>query len=212
MRCQYILWDWNGTIMDDVKIALDAVNHMLFQCQRPAITLEAYRRAMDTPIIHFYEQFFDMEKVSFSWIAQEFNEYYGAHEGELFLHEGILEQLKEFQQRGSQQIILSSSATDIIRNYVQKYGILPYFSEILGADNLLSESKIERAVHYFQDHQMALDQAVLIGDTVHDFEVAQALGVDCVLLARGHQDKESLVACGCPVYESIREWKGKMEE
>lgn len=209
MRYQYILWDWNGTIMDDVGIALDAVNHMLFQCQRSAITLEAYRRAMDTPIIHFYEQFFDMERVSFSWIAQEFNQYYGAHEKELFLHEGVLEQLKAFQRKNCQQIVLSSSSTDIIQNYAEKYDITQYFSDILGADNLLSESKIDRAVHYFREHQVELDQTVLIGDTVHDFEVAQALGVDCVLLTWGHQDRDSLAACGCPVYDTITEWKGK---
>ena len=56
---KYIVWDWNGTIIDDVGIALDAVNDMLREKKRPEITLEQYRQAMDTPILRFYERFFD---------------------------------------------------------------------------------------------------------------------------------------------------------
>lgn len=55
---KYIVWDWNGTIIDDVGIALDAVNDMLREKKRPEITLEQYRQAMDTPILRFYERFF----------------------------------------------------------------------------------------------------------------------------------------------------------
>lgn len=59
---KYIVWDWNGTIIDDVGIALDAVNDMLREKKRLEITLEQYRQAMDTPILRFYERFFDMEE------------------------------------------------------------------------------------------------------------------------------------------------------
>ena len=206
MKYQYIIWDWNGTIMDDVGIALDAVNDMLSQWCRPVISLKEYRKAIDTPIIHFYEHFFDMKETSFDWIAVRFNEYYAAHQEDLSLQEGVLEKLEEFRQKGCRQIILSSSSEAIIKRYAQSYGIEKYFEAVLGADNLLSESKIQRAVRYFGENQIDLTHAVLVGDTVHDFEVAQELGTDCVLLACGHQDRDSLAACGCPVYENIREW------
>lgn len=207
MKYKYIIWDWNGTIMDDVGIALDAVNDMLLQWNRPVISLEEYRNAMDTPIIHFYEQFFDLRETSFDWIAVRFNEYYAAHQESLFLQEGALEKLEFFRQKGCRQMVLSSSAGDMIQKFAEGYGVAAYFEVILGADNLLAESKIERAVRYFRQEQIDLNHAVLIGDTVHDFEVAQELGVDCVLLACGHQDRESLVACGCQVYENIKAWR-----
>ena len=80
MKYKYIIWDWNGTIMDDVHVALDAVNVMLDQWNRPRISMEEYRRAMDTPILRFYEEFFDMKETSFEWIAKEFNGYYKEHQ------------------------------------------------------------------------------------------------------------------------------------
>lgn len=209
MKYQYIIWDWNGTIMDDVEIALDAVNDMLSQWHRPAISLQEYRKAMDTPIIHFYEHFFNMKVTSFEWIAARFHEYYAANQERLSLHEGVLQQLEKFHQAGCRQFVLSSSATDIIGRYATSYGIHDYFETILGADNLLSESKIQRAVTYCKEQQIDLTYAVLVGDTVHDYEVARELGVDCVLLACGHQDRESLTACGCPVYDCVSDWTWK---
>lgn len=204
MKYKYIIWDWNGTIMDDVHVALDAVNVMLDQWNRPRISLEEYRRAMDTPILRFYEEFFDMKETSFEWIAKEVNGYYKEHQKEISLHSGVEELLKSFQEKNICQVVLSSSSQEIIQGYAKSYGIESYFQDILGADDLLAASKIERAINYFQQKQIPLNQAVLIGDAVHDYEVAKELGIDCILLACGHQDRESLEKCGCPVYEDIQ--------
>ena len=74
----------------------------------------------------------------------------------------------------------------------------------------MAESKVKRAVDYLESleqktgEQKLREKAVLLGDTVHDYEVAQELGIDCVLFTCGHQDRKSLKACGCPVYDSPR--------
>lgn len=196
---KYIVWDWNGTIIDDVGIALDAVNDMLREKKRPEITLEQYRQAMDTPILRFYERFFDMEETDFDWIAERFQEYYEAHKRELSLHEGVEDLLRRFEQEGCHQIILSSSATRIIEQHVKRFGLTHYFDAVLGANDLLAAGKIERAVDYFTQQKIPRDETVMIGDCVHDYEVSHTLGIDCVLMSGGHQDLASLKACGCLV-------------
>ena len=207
MKYKYIFWDWNGTIMDDVQVALDAVNVMLNQWNRFPISLEEYRRAMDTPILRFYEQFFDMEETSFDWIAKVFNEYYREHQNEIPLHQGVEEKLELFQKNNVTQVVLSSSSQEIIERYAGMYEIKSYFQDILGASDLLAASKIDRAIKYFKEKQIPLEEAVLIGDAVHDYEVAKELGIDCIPLSCGHQDKESLEKCGCPVYETLLQWE-----
>lgn len=206
MKYQYIFWDWNGTIMDDVQVALDAVNVMLDYWKRPRISMEEYGRAMDTPILRFYERFFDMKETSFDWIAREFNGYYKEHQKEIPLHQGVEEMLELFKKKNLTQVVLSSSSQEIIEGYAETYGIKHYFQDILGASDLLAASKVERAIRYFKEKQIPLEEAVLIGDAVHDYEVAQALGIDCILMAYGHQDKESLEECGCPVYDNLYQW------
>lgn len=202
---KYIIWDWNGTIIDDVGIALDAVNDMLREQDRPEITLEEYRKAMDTPILRFYEQFFDMDVTDFGWIAECFQSYYEAHKDQLRLHEGVEELLESCRQRGCHQVILSSSATRIIQFYAALFGVADYFEAVLGADDLLAAGKIERAVEYFEQNKIPKEETVMIGDSVHDFEVSQTLGIDCILMSGGHQDLQSLQACGCPVITSFQD-------
>lgn len=202
---KYIIWDWNGTIIDDVGIALDAVNDMLREQDRPEITLEEYRKAMDTPILRFYEQFFDMDVTDFDWIAERFQSYYETHKDQLRLHEGVEELLESCRQRGCHQVILSSSATRIIQFYAVLFGVADYFEAVLGADDLLASGKIERAVEYFEQNKIPKEETVMIGDSVHDFEVSQTLGIDCILMSGGHQDLKSLQECGCPVITSFQD-------
>lgn len=199
MYYRNIVWDWNGTVVDDVGIALDAVNDMLRRECRPQIDLEQYRKAMNTPILLFYQEFFDLEKTSFAWMASYFHEYYAAHCGELALHAGVSGLLVEMDKRGCRQIVLSSSRKDMIEGYAAHFAVKDYFEAILGADDLLAGSKVERAVEYFTVHGIRSEETIMIGDTVHDFEVASELGVDCILLDCGHDDRESLEHCGCPV-------------
>ena len=202
---KYIIWDWNGTIVDDAGIALDAVNDMLREQHRPEITLEEYRNAMDTPILRFYEQFFDMKATDFNWITERFQSGYEDHKDQLRLHEGVEGLLEYCRQKGCHQIILSSSATRIIQFYAKLFGVADYFEAVLGADDLLAAGKIERAVGYFEQNKIPKAETVMIGDSVHDFDVSQALGIDCILMSGGHQDLQSLQSCGCPVITSFQD-------
>ena len=183
---KYIIWDWNGTIVDDAGIALDAVNDMLREQHRPEITLEEYRNAMDTP-------------------TERFQSYYENHKDQLRLHEGVEGLLEYCRQKGCHQIILSSSATRIIQFYAKLFGVADYFEAVLGADDLLAAGKIERAVGYFEQNKIPKAETVMIGDSVHDFDVSQALGIDCILMSGGHQDLQSLQSCGCPVITSFQD-------
>ena len=49
------------------------------------------------------------------------------------------------------------------------------------------------------------EEVVLVGDTLHDFEVAEAIGAHCVLMAHGHHTAERLAESGAPVVHSLRE-------
>ena len=86
---------------------------------------------------------------------------------------------------------------------VKELGINNYFDDILGLDNIHAYSKVDIAKDW--KNKTSPNKAVLIGDTVHDFEVSKELGIDCILIANGHQSKELLSTCGVKVIDSVRE-------
>ena len=199
---QYIFWDWNGTIIDDVGVALNVVNQMLQERNYPSITLQRYRELMNTPVIRFYEPIFDLEKYPFEEIADEFQRLYQAGSPQPYGEVAAL--LQQFWKQGRHQIVLSSSEQQSIQNLSAALGFLDYFDAILGADDIYAQSKVERAVDYLRHEKIMPEQCVIIGDTVHDYEVAHSMGIACVLLSCGHDDEKSLRRCGCPVCESHR--------
>lgn len=200
---KYIFWDWNGTVIDDVQTALDAVNQMLQEREYETIDLKCYRSLMDTPIIHFYEPLFDLQRYPFAEIADEFQRLYREMAPAPFAE--IPDLFQAFQKEGRHQIVLSSSEQKLIQEYAGQYHFLQYFDAILGADNRYAESKVQRAVEYMQQGRILPQESVLIGDAVHDYEVAAEMGIDCILLSCGHQAEEDLLKCGCPVCQNHRD-------
>ena len=84
-------------------------------------------------------------------------------------------------------------------------GVTPYFDRLLGLGDIYAKSKVEVGLAYLQEEGFDPAKAVMIGDSVHDFEVAQALGVGCVLQSSGHQPPETLCRTGAPVVAGLRE-------
>lgn len=88
---------------------------------------------------------------------------------------------------------------------IQYYGLSEYFMGLVGTDNIYAEGKVARGKHWIDQLPWSPDEVVLVGDTLHDFEVAEAIGSECVLLAHGHHSPERLASTGKRVVHSLRE-------
>lgn len=205
MKYKVIIWDWNGTLADDVGASFRSTNSILARRNMPSITMEQYYSYMDTPISKFYEHLFNLNEVPMSVLGEEFHEFYPQYfEG---LHDGVEELLKELKQSGIKQVILTSGNTKVVDGDLRKYGIREYFEEVLGADDLLAAGKVERGIHWIKAQKIDPAEMVLLGDTLHDYDVAMAMGVNCVLGAMGHQAEKDLLTAGVPVVRSFREYR-----
>lgn len=203
MKYSCIIWDWNGTLLDDVNACLDSVNDMLTKRGLKNIDMDRYREVIGVPIRKFYEKVFDLEKYDYEEIIKDFNEGYIRHLNEVKLSDGAEELLKYFRRQGAKQIIVSSSNNSVLRANTEKYGVSGYFDEILGADDYYASSKIERAVDYLDRN--GCGKALAFGDLEHDYELAMQTGADCVLLASGHDSRQRLEKTGAIVINSLRE-------
>lgn len=204
-----IIWDFNGTLLDDVKAALSCVNDMLERRKRNPITIEEYREHIDVPIRCFYEHFFDLENEVYEELLPEYQKGYEYHLKQCGLTEYALEALELAKSKNIPQIILSSSQQSQIERLLDKYNILDYFDAVLGADNLLAGSKLERAKDYISEHGIDSSNTLVVGDLIHDYEVAEAISAACLLITSGHQDRKKLETVAARVEDSL---KGLIDE
>jgi phosphoglycolate phosphatase len=183
-----IIWDWNGTLLNDMDACIQALNFLLEKRNMQAIDLEMYRNAFGFPVIDYYKTVgFDLERESFDSLAVEFIDHYNNTVKTAGLQEGAVEMLSRLKSQGCRQIVLSATESTALRKQIGDRGILHYFDEVLGSDNIHAHGKISVARNYFQKIEKP-SQSVMIGDTFHDYEVAAAIECPCVLLKNGHQN------------------------
>ena len=103
--------------------------------------------------------------------------------------------LDALHEKGMGQWILSATEVNMLRGQLEKLGLLSRFDGILGLDNIHAKSKKDIGVAWKKANPDI--RALMIGDTDHDAEVAEAMGVDCVLVASGHQNRSKLETCNC---------------
>ena len=207
MRPELILWDWNGTLLDDVELCVDALNRLLQQYGYPQrYDRDQYRAIFGFPIEEYYIRAgFDFSRHSYAELAQKYMEDYVPASSACPLADGAIDALEAFKAAGLRQVILSASKLDTLHSQTDERGVTGYFDRLLGLDDIYAKSKVEVGLAYLKEAGFDPNKAVMIGDSVHDFEVAQALGVHCVLQCGGHQSKEILESTGAPVVKGLRE-------
>ncbi len=203
-----IIWDFNGTLIDDINAALASVNDMLTRRELPIISFEQYASYVDTPIIKFYEHIFDnLYSMDFGEIAVEFNEGYEKHLPDRAVMANAEEVLEYFNSKGKLQTVISATHIDKVNNRLTEFGLSGYFDKILAHNNLIAEDKTHLAVGYFEEKGISPSEAVVIGDCVADFKMAQTLGCDCILTTQGHQSRKEFAETNAVVIDSLAELK-----
>lgn len=206
---KYIIWDWNGTILDDLKLNLEVENILLSRRGRKLISgIEEYHEKFQFPIIKFYEELdFDFENEKFEDIAKEYVAEFDERFYELEVFSDAKSAIGDFKARGIKQIILSQTEQKWLEKQVEHHNMTELFDELLGARDIYVKGKVAMALRWIEEGNIDAKDVLMVGDTVHDFEVSEGIGCDCVLIARGHHSKERLLATGASVADNIDELK-----
>jgi phosphoglycolate phosphatase len=206
---KHIIWDWNGTLLDDVGLCVDIINGVLSRRNLDSLTLNYYRDIFTFPIKNYYKKAgFDFDRYTFEEVGQEWINEYERRKNECELHKGAMEILTLLRRKKIEQSILSAYSHKTLIEIVTNLKLNEFFKYIIGLDNIYASSKIELGKELMKNINNK-GKVLLIGDTKHDYEVSKEIGTDCALIADGHQSKEKLIACNVPVFDSLSELSSK---
>jgi len=201
-----IIWDWNGTLLDDAKICLAAINQMLRRRNLKELNLEKYREVFTFPVIDYYREVgFDFEKEEWELVAMEFISLYLNSLSACNLTPFAVETLKAFTNKGYRQAIISAMQHDALLKSVSELGIYNYFDYIGGIGDHYGGGKVDNAQNYFSIAGLDPQQVTLVGDTLHDSDVASELKCKCILVTTGHQSYSRLLKSKLPVIKNLSE-------
>lgn len=203
MNYQAVFWDWNGTLLDDTAANIAAVNESLKKRGLPLLTPDVHAENFCFPIKDYYEKIgFDFTKDSYDDLAEEFTAFYLSQE--YSLRKNAKKTLEKLFLNSVKQYVLSASEKNILVSAIKEYGLNCFFTDVIALDNLRAQSKIEAGRAYLEKHRPA-GKILMVGDTHHDIETAQALGMDCVLVNSGNLSKRRLEETGVKVVDDMWE-------
>jgi len=193
-----VIWDWNGTLLDDSWLCVDIINKILADQNYGKLDIDLYREVFGFPISDYYKKIgIDHERESYDELSARFISIYLANVHNCKLQNGAIAILSELKNKDIKQFILTAAHKESVLKLLAYYSIEQLFEKIEGLDNHRAESKLDKGYYLIENNSIAVDKTVLIGDTIHDLEVANQLGVNCILIANGHQSKSRLSKKAC---------------
>ena len=197
-----IIWDWNGTLLDDLELSIKAVNVLLRERDLPILTLDRYKDIFGFPVINYYEKAgFDFSKEPFEIPARQYVKLYASGESDLKLFPDVVDTLSFFKDNNYRQIVLSAMKEDNLRKMISNAGISHFFDGIFGIKDNYAREKVSIGKQVVENLNLNPEKCLMIGDTLHDAEVAEQCGFDCILYSGGHVAKQRLETTGFKIID-----------
>lgn len=189
-----IVWDWNGTLLNDVDLVLELTNKMLDKRNANQLTLEQYKNCFSFPIEDYYRRigFVFSTKEEFLKIVQEFNCAYEKQMEQCPLYCNEIEVLQYFREQGYVQYIVSGLNQRDLMKAVKGKKIDDFFRKIIGSKEMDATDKYANIVALIQKENLCNTSIAIIGDTLSDYYLAEKIRCRSVLLSQGHQSKQKL--------------------
>ena len=201
---KHIIFDFNGTIINDVELCLDLLNEILVGQGKTPVSLERYREVFKFPIKQYYiDAGVDFNIESFESLADKFIKKYQPKSFSCGLYDGTVETIKYLRAKGIKTYILSASERNNLLEQCEKYNICNLFDAILGIDDIHARGKVDIAVEYMKKANINPDEVLFIGDTLHDYEVSRAINCQCYLVSCGHQSIDILRKANVKILSKI---------
>jgi phosphoglycolate phosphatase len=187
------IFDWSGTLVDDLAMVLDATNHVLRKYGKGEMEREDFRMSFRLPYAGYYEEI--LPGVPLQELEDHFREGF-AHSEASGVTSPLLPYALEFLEclhaKDKRMFILSSMDALAFERHVVELGI-DHFFEATYAGVLDKRDQIHSML---ENHALESSHTVFLGDMCHDIETAKHGGLASIALLTGYQNEEQLQTAG----------------
>lgn len=203
VRMAHLVWDWNGTLLDDLSLVVSATNAALATAGAGPITPDHHRRHFRRPVSDYYADVLrrPLSPNEFARLDRTFHDTYRRGFATCLMTSDALAAMAAW--RGTQSLLSMWFHAELVPA-IDRYGLTSSFLRVDGNRSTLGgDRKAEHLATHLDELALTGPSVVLIGDSVDDAEAAAYVGARCVLYSGGFTDVERLCAAGVPVADTL---------
>lgn len=210
---KHVFIDFNGTLLNDIDLCLSLLNKMLKEQNKELVGIDKYKEIFTFPVKDYYVKAgIDFNIESFESLAHKFMDEYVIEYKKCMLYDGVIDTLDYLRKKGLKLYILSASKQSILDEQCEYYNLTPHFDNIIGIKTIYANSKEDVAKEFIYNLDIDKSEALFIGDTLHDNEVANIVGINSILVACGHQSRNVLSRANTKIIDDLRALKENFDE
>ncbi|KIH96892.1 phosphatase [Streptomonospora alba] len=199
---KHIVWDWNGTLLDDNHANMAALNRVCAEFGREPVELDFWRTFFRRPLLGCYEDLLGRRLTEQEWarLNRLYDDHYTAMLPSCGLAEGVPDVLLDWHAYGGSQSLLSMAAHDQLVSLISDRALGDHFTRVDGRRfDTPDGSKARHLAAHLDELDVDPAAVALVGDIDDDGRAATEAGAQAVLVASGLMSRERLEATGHPV-------------
>ena len=183
-----IIFDWSGTLVDDLPAVLKASNFVLTQAGRPEMSMEEFRAEFSLPFTKFYDR--HTPHVPMAQLEDWFHSSFRQAQDSVSALPHAREFLEFCRARKLRTFLLSTVHRDHFKTQCRVTG----FDAYLDKPYTDVWDKREKIHEILSENHLRADETLFIGDMQHDIETARHGGVHSCAVLTGYNTLEQLRA------------------
>ena len=201
-----IIFDWSGTLVDDLPAVWRATNHVLLQAERAEMTLEEFRAEFCLPFTGFYER--HTPHIPLPQLEDWFHTRFRQVQDSVCPLPHAREFLEFCRGHGLRLFLLST----IHRDHFAVQAEVTGFAQYLEKAYVNVWDKRKRIHEILAENRLTPAETVFIGDMQHDIETAKHGGIHSCAVLTGYNTLPQLRAVEPDlIVEHLGELRGILE-
>ena len=183
-----LIFDWSGTLVDDLGPVIEATNTVLANYQIAALDREGFRRAFRLPYPEFYAEI--LPGIPLEELEAQFRPAFDAAVTPVTILPHAREKLEWCSSLGIRTFVLTSMDTSAFERQMDEFGLRDHFeatySSVLDKREVIHQILIT--------HNLNPTETAFVGDMTHDVETARHGGISSIAVLTGYNHAEILAA------------------